>query len=193
MISLGPKVQDTNVAIERARLLFGVKARRGAFIAFSVVLLLFAPAPAAAIDGVWLSFIGPGDWNTGANWSGGIAPANPGDTATFNIATLSVPTLSDDVTIESITFSPGAGGFTIRTGTNTLTVQGAGIINKSGNVQTIINGSSPAGGALFSSTQFNDSATASDVSIINDSFGETSFRDTSSAGDANISHFARTV
>ena len=90
----------------------------------------------------WLNAPASADWNTGTNWSGGIAPVNPGDTATFNTSTNTSPTLSANVTIDSITFNLGASPFTIQTNGRVLTLVGVGIVNNSGNVQTINNNNS---------------------------------------------------
>ena len=109
-----------------------------------VALLVFVATsiPALAVDAVWLPNPGSADWNTGTNWSPPSAPVNPGDTATFNTSMTTSLTLSDIATVESITFNPGASAFTIGTDANTfLTIEGAGIVNNSGQTQTIINSS----------------------------------------------------
>jgi hypothetical protein len=95
----------------------------GAFLA-ALSLFVATYSPMLAVDAVWLSEPGSGDWNTGANWSTSpVAPVNPGDTATFNTSTQTSLTLSGNVTVESITFQPGASAFTIDTNFNVLTRQ----------------------------------------------------------------------
>ena len=136
----------------------------------------------------WLNAPASADWNTGTNWSGGIAPVNPGDTATFNTSTNTSPTLSANVTIDSITFNPGASAFTIQTNGRVLTLVGVGIVNNSGNVQTINNNNSTSGGAvLIGQTIFTNAATADSTVITNSGVGtSTQFFNNSTAGNATI-------
>ena len=138
----------------------------------------------------WLNAPASADWNTGTNWSGGIAPVNPGDTATFNTSTNTSPTLSANVTIDSITFNPGASAFTIQTNGRVLTLLGVGIVNNSGNVQTINNNNSTSGGAvLIGQTIFTNAATADSTVITNSGVGtSTQFFNNSTAGNATITN-----
>ena len=170
-----------------------------ALVLFTIISMLFlglvlsaAPTPAYAVDATWLDIPVNSNWNTNFNWNTN-APVNPDDTATFTNSTITTPTLSSNVTIESITFASGADAFTILTGTNTLTLQGAGIVNNSTNVQTIINGPIPGptpsngSGGIFS-THFRNGATAANVTIINEAGFDTRFFDTSTAGSAMINN-----
>ena len=138
----------------------------------------------------WLNAPASADWNTGTNWLGGIAPVNPGDTATFNTSTNTSPTLSANVTIDSITFNPGASPFTIQTNGRVLTLLGVGIVNNSGNVQTINNNNSTSGGAvLIGRTIFTNAATADSTVITNSGVGtSTQFFNNSTAGNATITN-----
>ena len=113
----------------RALVLFG-----GIAALFVALLLSAIPIPALAVDATWLDAPASADWNLGSNWSGGIAPVNSGDTATFGASTQTSPTLSDNVTIASVTFSRGASAFSIQVGAFpvTLRLQGDGIMNDSG-------------------------------------------------------------
>ena len=129
---------------------------------------------AYAVEATWRTFPTNSIWNSDVNWTTN-APVNPGDTATFNTSLMTNPTLTNNVTIESITFSSNASAFTIRTGTNTLTLQGTGIVNNSTNVQTIINGPAPTPSPI-NSTRFGGNATAgTNVSIINEAGADTQF------------------
>ena len=133
----------------------------------------------------WLNAPASADWNTGTNWSGGIAPVNPGDTATFNTSTNTSPTLSANVTIDSITFNLGASAFTIQTNGRVLTLVGVGIVNNSGNVQTINNNNSLRPGQ----TIFTNAATADSTVITNSGVGtSTQFFNNSTAGNATITN-----
>jgi hypothetical protein len=163
--------------------------------AFLVVLSLFVATPTQvfAVDAVWLLNPGSGDWNTGSNWSTSpTAPVNPGDTATFNTSGQTSLTLSGNATVESITFQPGASAFTISNNQNVLTVQGAGIVNNSGNTQTNINNGGPASSVVIvGTTEFMDASTAGNMAIINNGgfgAGRTLFSTTSTAGSAAITN-----
>ena len=137
------------------------------------------------VDAIWLGNVSS-DWNTGTNWIGGNAPVIPNDTATFNTSTNTSPTLSANVTIDSITFNPGASAFTIQTSGNVLTLQGVGIVNNSGSVQTIINNNFTSDGVSFvGQTVFTNSASAGATVIINSDTGtSTQFFGNSTAGNA---------
>ena len=118
----------------------------------------------------------------------GFAPVNAGDTATFNTSTHTSPTLSANVTIDSITFNLGASPFTIQTNGRVLTLLGVGIVNNSGNVQTINNNNSTSGGAV-GQTIFTNAATADSTVITNSGVGtSTQFVNNSTAGNATITN-----
>ena len=139
----------------------------------------------------WLNAPASADWNTGSNWLSvppGFAPVNAGDTATFGTSTQTSPTLSANVTIDSITFNLGASPFTIQTNGRVLTLLGVGIVNNSGNVQTINNNNSTSGGAvLIGQTIFTNAATADSTVITNSGVGtSTQFFNNSTAGNATI-------
>jgi outer membrane autotransporter protein len=156
-----------------------------------LLLILTTAAPAQVpppVDAIWLATPPSNDWNSNANWSPPQAPVMSGDTATFNTSTMTAPTLSNDVTIDSITFNSGASAFTIHTNGNTLTLLGLGIVNNSGAVQTIVNESFESDGVLFTGrTIFLNGATAADVTINNSGAGiSTEFHNTSSAANATI-------
>jgi hypothetical protein len=76
---------------------------RGFFATALGVLLLFiamAAAPVLAVDSVWDTNPGSGDWNTAANWVGGIGPpVDPGDKAAFNTSNMTSLSLSSGVTM----------------------------------------------------------------------------------------------
>jgi autotransporter-associated beta strand protein len=171
---------------------------------FLVLMSLFVAtsAPAPALDAVWLVNPSSGDWNTGTNWSTSpSAPVNAGDTATFDTSTQTSLSLSSNVTVESITFQPGASAFTIATtGNVVLTVQGTGIVNNSGDTQTIINDVllNEFFVASAGSTNFLNSSTAGNATITNYNVnlnlpglavGSTKFFNASTAGNATINNF----
>ena len=169
-------------------------------IAVTSVLALFIAlppyiatcTPVLALDAVWLSEPGSGDWNAGANWSTSpSAPVNPGDRATFNTSTQTLLDLSGGVTVESITFQPGASVFAINTNGNGLAVQGAGIVNNSEETQTLTNNNKFPGAP--GSTEFLNNSTAGNATITNQNgvggSNTTKFLNTSSAGSATITNY----
>src|SRR5208282_2088831 len=168
--------------------------------AFLVSLSLFVATsiPVLAVDAVWLLNPDTNNWNSGFNWSTSpSAPVNPGDTATFNTSTVTSLTLSGNVTVESITFRPGASAFTITTNGNVLTIEGAGIVNNSGATQRI-NDNGAIGGEISVTpglTEVFNTATAGNAAIINNGSafsggfgGFTGFFNTSTAGNAAITN-----
>ena len=168
--------------------------------AFLVSLSLFVATsiPVLAVDAVWLLNPDTNNWNSGFNWSTSpSAPVNPGDTATFNTSTVTSLTLSGNVTVESITFRPGASAFTITTNGNVLTIEGAGIVNNSGATQRI-NDNGAIGGEISVTpglTEFFNTSTAGNAAITNNGSafsggfgGSTGFFNTSTAGNATITN-----
>jgi len=190
--SLALLLQHIKTTTRRAKELPGVVVTSIRVRLAALSLFLATSTPVLAVDAVWLSEPGSGDWNTGTNWSTSpTAPINPGDTATFNTSTQTSLTLSGGVTVESITFRPGASAFAIFTSGNVLTIQGAGIVSNSGNTQTIIN--STAQFFTQGLTVFIGNSAAGRATIFNNagySFlsGVTEFLDTSSAASATITN-----
>jgi outer membrane autotransporter protein len=137
------------------------------------------------------------DWNLDNNWTPATAPVNPGDTARFGTSQLTSPTLSGSVTVDSITFLPGASLFTIDTNGEALAISGAGIVNNSGQIQSIVN--NPVGGRL-GTTVFEGISSAGNATIINNGAttpmvlgGVTAFINTSNAAHATITNNGATV
>jgi outer membrane autotransporter protein len=167
---------------ERKQTIPQAEIKHSGFFALGALLLFVAmavPAPAQIpVHAVWLESPGSGDWNTGANWTSGIAPVSFADTATFNFSNTTSLSLSGDVTIFSITFNAGASAFTINTNGNLLELDGTGIVNNSAASQTIDNS-----GVL----EFVKRATVVNLSggsVTINNTGEINFFDFSSGGDA---------
>ena len=121
------------------------------------------------------------NWKTGAQLESNECSGRPGDTASFTQSNRTSPTISVTgapllVTIDSITFNPGASAFTIQNA-GFLTLQGVGIVNNSGVAQTINN--------LFS-LAFTGNSTAGNATINNSS--NLQFVQNSSAGNATINN-----
>ena len=153
----------------------------------SLALLLFALSDGCSLDAVWLGNPGSGGWNTGSNWTSGIAPVNAGDTAIFNTSTVtSLGFPGTGATVSSITFNAGASSFTIgitlgSTPPAFLHLVGVGVVNGSGAAQTIAISSFGNNQLLFS-----QGATAGNVTITNE--GNVEFFDSATAGNATITN-----
>src|SRR5260221_633975 len=169
--------------------------------ALLVALFIVTSTPVLAVDAVWASAPGSGDWNTNSIWipdvgEFSIAPVLPGDRATFNTSTIISLTLSAAVTVESITFNPTASAFTIETNGNVLKIQGAGIMNKSGTTEMIIDNGEGEGtnrgitiflkGSTADNLRITNDGAASTATAIGAGGGLTQFFSKSNAGSATI-------
>src|SRR5689334_5782589 len=120
----------------RASLSDAVRARSvSKLVGLLLVTALFAPAAARAAPKTWAASPNDGNWSTGFNW-GGTVPVS-GDTLTFG--TSSITTLNNDLTtgsfnVGSITFSSGAGAYSI---SGNDFILGGAITNSSSSLQTI--------------------------------------------------------
>ena len=183
------RTPHTQTGFIQAILRAGTRIRRLIVVSIGSVLLLGAvTSPALALDAVWLTSPGSVDWNTDSNWAPPTAPVNLGDTATFDASSQTLIELSADVTVDSITFNPGASAFTIDTNAfNSLSLAGIGVVNNSGATQTILNQ------FVIATTNFLNSATAANVTINNfggSGEGTTNFKNNSSADSATIQNDA---
>ncbi len=77
------------------------------------------------------------DWNTASNWTPATVPNGPSDIATFGTSSITAITISADVELKQIVFSPGASAYTIAPAIagSSLTLDAPGITNNSGIVQ----------------------------------------------------------
>jgi hypothetical protein len=190
------KKQDIKVTAQRAKKFPGIAGASNCALFAALSLFVATSTPVLAVNAVWLLSPGSGIWNVGTNWSMSSAPVNPGDTATFNTSIQTSLTLSAPATVESITFNPGASAFTINTSGNVLTIQGVGIVNNSGQTQTLINsGARLFGFSPVGSTEFHNTSSAGNATITNrggQAFagggGFTQFLNTSNAGHATITN-----
>ena len=133
-----------------------------------------AGSAALAQDATWLG--ATGDFGTATNWSGGSVP--PG-TATFTATGATSVTVGTQ-TIGGFTFAAGASAYTFAVAGG-LNFVGAGILNNSGQPQTL----NISGGAL-DFLKFLNTSTAGNATITNHS--ALYFFDTSTAGNATITN-----
>ena len=134
------------------------------------------------------------DWNTAANWTPQSVPMERTDVATFDVSSVTNVLLSGAATIDSIVFTASARAFTINVGKD-LTFVGAGVVNDSSAVQTLVGTSrsiiafkrtSSAGHTMIDSIGpiFSDSATAGNSTLITRGFA--TFIGSATAGQATI-------
>ena len=172
------------------------------------ILITSALSPVHAGSATWTTDPTSGDWNTAANWTPQTVPNSETDVATFgasNVTNLSITNAS--VSLDSAVFDSGAPPYTLSVQIYNLLFYGAGIVNNSGSVQSILGptvedndpaffffNSANAGnmtsfisdGGLF---VFNDSSSAGSgtFNLTSGSFqGTLLFYNTSTAGDATI-------
>jgi len=179
--------------------------RRSLLLRLFVVFLFHGMISELSL-GATSNWVGPGsDFNTATNWDSGV----PNDIAAFGTATPMSISLSTPTSLNGLTFLPGASAYTITVPTSNnppysiiLSIAGTGIVNQSGNTQTIHNtggttsfdSSATAGNlqivnvttSLFGTTTFNQYATAGNATITNQNFGLTYFNNNSTAGNATI-------
>jgi outer membrane autotransporter protein len=194
---------------------------RGMFIVTIAAFLAFSLLPRAwSADEYWTDdaaiplSAGSGPWSLGGGgWILLNVPtlattwAN-GDVAHFAGSAGGTVTLFSDISAAGITFDSTAGAFTISTNNHTLSLTGPGIVNSSGQTQSITNDAGifglPAG-----VTSFSNGSTAGNATITNNGAvpagsppvgevvaqevlagvgGTTQFNDTSTAGSARITN-----
>jgi autotransporter-associated beta strand protein len=104
---------------------------------------------------------GTGTWNNATtNWTNATGSANANwqqGTAVFSAGS-GTATLGAAISALELQFVPGSGAYTVATGTNTLTLTGAGITNTSGVTQNFIAGGNIVGATV--SISFTNGATA---------------------------------
>lgn len=166
----------------------GERALRLALLAGTALALA---APARAQDARWGAAPGSGNFDDAANWTPAVVPTG---TALFGASTVTALSTNNH-TLGGLTFDAGASAYTI-TSTSFLTITGAGIVNNSGQTQTLVssafiffrNGSTAGDARIISDSfvMFRDASTAGDATIVNNSF--VTFQDTSTAGNATITN-----
>jgi autotransporter-associated beta strand protein len=137
--------------------------------------------PTNAVSGEWTTNCCPPllNWSDTPTSSGNFSWTN-GDIAHFLDPIGVTVTLTSDITAAAINFGSGAGPFLIQTNGHILILDGAGITNSSGTMQTFDN----TGGINFL-----NGASASNVTIINSgTFSFAEFSGTSTAASATITN-----
>jgi len=167
----------------------------------AALLLMLCIQTTQAGSATWDLNPGSGDWNTAANWTPTTVPNGSADTATFGLSNTTDVSLSANMQVNSITFTPAAtSSYTITANPGfTLTISGAGITNNSGTTQNFVTAVDGAGN--LGQIVFTNSATAGNSTIFMNSGGvapgasgaaggRTDFLDTSTAGSATITNLS---
>lgn len=160
-------------------------------------LLLSWRAPACAQDATWLLNPGSNSFNQAANWTPATVPTG---TAFFGASNVSSLDTNGSASIGGFTFNAGASAYTVTNG-SVLVFTGAGVINNSGQTQTLANTNylifrnvSTAGNSVITNehgsggsssyVQFQNGSTAGNATVVNNS--TVNFLDFSNAGNATI-------
>ena len=157
-------------------------SNRLGFLVTAALLLLVAQRPSFAGSATWSSNPTSGDWNTAANWVPQTLPNSETDVATFgtsNVTDLSITNAS--VSLDSAVFNSGAPPYTLTVQIYNLLFYGAGIVNNSGSVQSIVGPTVDNNNAAFF---FFNSASAGNMTNYSSVGGFFDFEDFSSAGFA---------
>jgi autotransporter-associated beta strand protein len=154
------------------------------FFIAAALLLLAAQRPSLAGSATWDQNPSSGDWNTAANWTPQTVPNSTTDIATFgasNVTNLSITNAS--VSLDSAVFNSGAPPYTLTIQIYNLLFYGAGIVNNSGSMQSIVAPTVNDNNAAFF---FYNSATAGNMTSYSTVGGLLVFYDSSSAGSATF-------
>jgi fibronectin-binding autotransporter adhesin len=153
---------------------------------FLAAALLFSAAQRHSLAGsaTWSSNPTSGDWNTAINWVPNTVPNTSSEIATFgasNVTDLSITNASVD--LDSAVFNSGAPPYTLTIQIYNLLFYGAGIVNDSGSVQSIVAPTVNNNGVdIF----FYNNSTAGHMTSFSTVGGAIEFFDTSSADTATF-------
>ena len=113
----------------------GASISRLCSLALAVAALGVLGTPGRAQTATWVGGGSGQTWTTGANWSGGTAPASSSSLAmTFGGSLNLSPDMNQAFSVNSLAFASGASAFTLgSTGGYTLTTYGGGITDNSSN------------------------------------------------------------
>ncbi len=163
-----------------------------------IVALMMMGAPGFGASATWTANPGSGDWNTEANWNAGAVPDGPNDTATFGLSSTTAVVVSDTTEVYGITFTLAAiSPYTISVDPAvTFTLNGAGILNDSGQIQNFVTGVNSNCGGQSGAIVFSGTATAGNLTTFTNDGGASSgavggaiyFEGDSSAGSATITN-----
>ncbi|HEY1768855.1 MAG TPA: autotransporter-associated beta strand repeat-containing protein [Chthoniobacterales bacterium] len=151
---------------------------------FSCVLAFLFPLTSRAGSATWATNPSSSDWNTATNWTPQTVPNSETDVATFGTSTVTNLSITDaSVSLDSAIFNSGAPPYTLTIQIYNLFFYGAGIVNNSGSVQSIVAPDTDENAvALF----FYNSSTAGNMITVSTIGGAIEFFDASSANTATL-------
>ncbi len=142
------------------------------------------PAALHAGSATWNLNPTSGDWNTAANWTPATVPNAPTDIATFATSGVTQLSLSNDISLDSLVFGPGADSFSVTTVAGSLSLYGAGVVNNSGQTQYLNAMGTPP---VFKGIGFSNSSSAgTDITYTVSTGGGMVFEDSATAGNAHF-------
>src|SRR6266571_2211301 len=154
------------------------------FLVAATLLFLAAQRLSFAGSTTWDQNPSSGDWNTAANWTPQTVPNSETDVATFgasNETNLSITNASAE--LDSAVFNSAAPPYTLTIQIYNLLFYGAGIVNNSGSLQSIVAPTVDNNGvAIF----FYNNSTAGNMTSFSTVGGAIEFFNTSSAGTATF-------
>src|SRR5215831_3400591 len=123
-------------------------------VVLQVLIMLLGLRSSHAGSATWNLNPTNGDWNTGANWTPATVPNGPMDTATFDVSNITDLSLSINTEVKAMMFNSGASAYTITAGPSYMltisnTVNGIGIVNRSGVTQTFVTAAASLPGSIF--------------------------------------------
>jgi autotransporter-associated beta strand protein len=154
------------------------------FLVAAALLFSAAQRPSLAGSATWSTNPSSGDWNTAANWVPNTVPNASSDIATFGASNLTALSITNaSVELDSAVFNSGAPPYTLTIQIYNLIFEGAGIVNNSGSVQSIVAPTVDNNGVdIF----FYNNSTAGNMTSFSTVGGAIEFFNTSSAGTATF-------
>jgi len=148
-----------------------------------LVLALLAsglPSVRAQTTATWTG-VTDGTWETSTNWSPAAAPNATNATATFGSSGPTAVSINSNINVDGFNFLAGSQAFTftVPVAGSSLTFNGAGIVNAGTAIQTF---------TIGNNVSFNNSATAGNATITNNSILQ--FNTFATAGNATITNNA---
>ena len=155
------------------------------FLVAAALLSFTAQRLAVAGSATWDHNPSSSDWNIAANWTPQTVPNATTDIATFDASTLTnvLVDFGSNINVDSVVFNSGAPAYTITLDVSNLKPNGAGFVNNSGLMQSVV---IPEEDGLAGAMFFYNSASAGNMISYSTVGGLLTFYDTSSAGSATF-------
>ena len=119
----------------------------------AALLFLAAQRHSLAGSATWNQNPTSGDWNTAANWRPQTVPNATTDIATFGTSNVTNLSITDSsISLNSAVFNSGAPPYTLTIQTSNLFFYGAGVVNNSDSVQSIVTPRLVTSMRIYSST-----------------------------------------